>query len=288
MSTWPITVIRWSSASGRADDPKGERSQVDHARRPLPTIDGFTVEELIDTGGFSRVFRATQHGLDRPVAVKVLNSTLQDERQQRVFERECKVMGRLSNHPNIVTVYAPAFTDDMKPCIVMELYRGTFRNQGVLDVKQVVDVGAKLADALDAIHEEGIVHRDIKPHNVFVSDRGEPAIGDFGISSIDTERTVTGAAAFSVNYAPPEVFEEGGAEAPGDVYALGATLYQLATGEVPFPHTGSRERSAAGDGAQDHHRSPAVAACRRCARGPGSSAATLHGEASGGPARQCP
>ena len=144
------------------------------------------------------------------------------------------------------------------------VYRGTFRNQGVLDVKQVVDVGAKLADALDAIHEEGIVHRDIKPHNVFVSD-GASRRSVTGISSIETERTVTGAAGFSVNYAPPEAFEEGGAEAPGDVYALGATLYQLATGKclsrIPGPES-DRLRATV-------HKiitaPPAVAAGRRCA-----------------------
>ena len=147
-------------------------------------------------------------------------------------------MGQLSTHQNIVTVFASAITSDGQPCIIMELYDGTYRADDRLEIAEVVDVGAKVADALQAIHDRGIVHRDIKPHNIFVSTHGQPAIGDFGISSIDTERTVTGGAGFSINYAPPEVFEDGGAGAAGDVYSLGATLYQLATGEVPFPHTG--------------------------------------------------
>ncbi len=208
------------------------------ATNGLPHIDGYTIESLIDTGGFSRVFRATQHGLDRSVAIKVLNASFEDERQQKTFERECRVMGQLSTHPNIVTVFASAQTRDGHPAIVMELYEGTYRADATFDIADVVDVGAKVADALEAIHERGIVHRDIKPHNVFVSSHGQPAIGDFGISSIESERTVTGGAGFSINYAPPEVFEEGGAGAAGDIYSLGATLYQLVTGEVPFPHHG--------------------------------------------------
>lgn len=204
----------------------------------VPSVDGYTVIEQIDAGGFSRVYRATQHGLERNVAVKILNASFEDERQQKTFERECRVMGQLSTHPNIVTVFASALTGHGHPCIIMELYEGTYRGDQQLDIAEVVDVGAKVADALQAIHDDGIVHRDIKPHNIFVSSHGQPAIGDFGISSIESERTVTGGAGFSINYAPPEVFEEGGAGAAGDVYSLGATLYQLASGEVPFPHTG--------------------------------------------------
>lgn len=207
-------------------------------RSGLPLLDGYTIEEIIDTGGFSRVYRARQHGLDRHVAVKVLNSSFEDERQQRTFERECKVMGQLSTHQNIVTVFASAITSDGHPSIIMELYEGTYRADEQLPIPEVVDVGAKVADALQAIHERGIVHRDIKPHNIFISAHGQPAVGDFGISSIESERTVTGGTGFSINYAPPEVFEDCGAGAPGDIYSLGATLYQLASGEVPFPHNG--------------------------------------------------
>ncbi len=206
--------------------------------RGLPEVEGYTIEEQIGSGGFSKVYRATQHSLQRPVAVKILDTSFEDERQQRTFERECRVMGQLSNHPNIVTVYDSALTVRRHPCIIMELYRSTYRDRGVLDIAEVVDVGIKIADALRVVHAADIVHRDIKPHNIFISDLGDPALGDFGISSVANERTITGSAGFSVNYAAPEVFEEAGAGASGDLYALGATLYHLATGDVPFPHTG--------------------------------------------------
>lgn len=201
----------------------------------MPVIDGYIVHEQIGSGGFSKVFRATQDVFDRPVAIKVLNNTFEDERQQRTFERECQVMGRLSTHPHIVTVYHSGFTASRQPCIVMELYSSTYRQRGVLSVEEAVDVGAKVADALQAVHDAGIVHRDIKPHNVFVSERGEPAIGDFGISSIVDERTITGGTGFSIHYAAPEVFDESGTGIAGDIYALGATIYHLLTGTVPFP-----------------------------------------------------
>ena len=159
-------------------------------------------------------------------------------------------MGKLSDHQNIVTVFASASPSDRHPCIVMELCEGTYRDGERLEIVEVVDVGAKVADALQAIHDAQVVHRDIKPHNIFVTKHGEPAIGDFGISSIENERTIPGGAGFSVDYAAPEVFEQGGAGVAGDIYSLGATLYHLASGEVPFPHTGKPEEYLGGDDPQ--------------------------------------
>ena len=211
------------------------------AAEPLPQIEGYTVRRLIQSGGFSRVYEATQHRLERLVAIKVLDARIGDERQRLTFERECQVMGKLSDHQNIVTVFASAVTVDRHPCIVMELCEGTYRDGERLEIVEVIDVGAKLADALQAIHDAQVVHRDIKPHNIFVTKHGEPAIGDFGISSIENERTIPGGAGFSIDYAAPEVFEQGGAGAAGDIYSLGATLYEMASGEVPFPHTGKPE-----------------------------------------------
>lgn len=204
----------------------------------LPTVPGYDVVEQIDVGGFSRVYRAIQRRFERPVAIKVLNAGFADERQRRAFERECRVMGQLSSHPNIVTVYDSATAQvggHELPAIVMELYTGTYRNAGRLSIPEVVDVGVKIADALDHIHRREIVHRDLKPHNLFISEHGEPAIADFGISTIGGEHT-TGAR-FTLKYAPPELLREGVADASGDIYSLGATLFQLATGHVPFDGT---------------------------------------------------
>jgi tRNA A-37 threonylcarbamoyl transferase component Bud32 len=206
---------------------------------PSPTvIAGFTELERIGSGGFSVVFRAHEAAMSRDVAIKVLNSGLDTEAERRVFERECRALGQLTSHPNIVTVYHAAFTTDMRPCIVMELYHGNFRERldrgGPLAPDELLSVGVRIAGALHTAHTAGVLHRDLKPHNIFLSAYGEPALGDFGISTIDDERSHSGASGLSVAYAAPEVLEDGAASVASDVYSLAATLYHLAAGAAPF------------------------------------------------------
>lgn len=201
-------------------------------------IPGYDVLDRIGAGGFSVVYRARQRSMSRDVAVKVLNTGFASDAERRTFERECHALGRLSHHPNIVTVFNDAFTTDGRPCIVMELYHTTFRQlldeRSPLPIADVLAVGVRMCGALQTAHDAGVLHRDLKPHNIFVSAYGDAALGDFGISTIDDERSHTGASGLSVAYAAPEVLEEGHASASADVYALGATLYQLASGASPF------------------------------------------------------
>lgn len=203
-------------------------------------IEGVTDLERIGSGGFSVVYRGRERVMSRDVAVKVLNSGITTESERRTFERECRALGQLSAHPNIVTVYRPAFTADMRPCIVMELYHGNYRDRldrtGPLPFDELLAVGVRIAGALHTAHEAGVLHRDLKPHNIFLSAYGEPALGDFGISTIDDERShsVSDASGLSVAYAAPEVLEDSEASVASDVYSLGATLYHLAAGTAPF------------------------------------------------------
>lgn len=209
-----------------------------------PTVDGYRNLTPVGAGGFSTVYRAVQVGMAREVAVKVLDVALEDERQRRTFQRECEAMGRLSRHPHIVTVFHASFSERGAPCIVMELYRTTYREQlrtrGPLSIEAILDVGVKLSGALQAVHGAGILHRDIKPHNVFISDYGEPALGDFGISSLVHEQSTSPGGGFSLDYAAPEVLDEGSDDPRSDLYALAAAMYHLASNRVPFHYEGPR------------------------------------------------
>ena len=218
------------------------------SERPLPPvrIDGFDQFEPIGRGGFSDVYSARQRDFNRRVAVKVLGFGLEDERERRNFERECRAMGLVSQHPHIVTVFNSAFTAAKQPCIVMELYSGGTmadrrRREGSLTVATVLDVGVKIAGALQTAHDRGLLHRDIKPQNLFISEFGEPALGDFGISTLDDERSISSGGGLTVHYAPPEVLEGAPASPLSDVYSLAATLYTLLEGTRPFSAGGGRQ-----------------------------------------------
>ena len=172
---------------------------------------GSTSSSSIGKGGFSYVFSARQKDFNRRVALKVLTFGLVDERERRSFERECRAMGLVSQHPHIVTVFNAAFTATKQPVIVMELYSGGTmgdrqKREGRLPVAVVLDTGVKIAGALQTAHDRGLLHRDIKPQNLFISEFGEPALGDFGISTLDDERSISGGGGLTVHYAPPEVW----------------------------------------------------------------------------------
>lgn len=210
-------------------------------------VDGYEHLQLIGEGGFSRVYRARQVAFDRDVALKVLDVGL-DERQRRAFERECRAMGVVSQHPHIVTVYSATYTTDGRPCIVMELYGGgtyadRVRREGALPPADVLQVGVRICGALQTAHDRGLLHRDVKPQNLFLSDYGEPALGDFGISSFDDDAS-RGAAGLSVHYAAPEVIEHQRTSPLSDVYSLGAALYTLLAGRRPFAIPGQKQRVA--------------------------------------------
>ena len=205
---------------------------------PPVDLDGYEIIDEIGEGGFSVVYRARQIALNREVAVKVLTSGFSSEVERRTFERECHALGRLSHHPNIVTVFNDALTRDGRPAIVMELYGANYRDrlsaQGPLPPDEVLDLGIRLAGALQTAHDHDVLHRDLKPHNIFVSAYGEPALGDFGISTIDDERSQSRGSGLSIAYAAPEGLEGDEPSAAGDIYSLAVTMYQLISGSTPF------------------------------------------------------
>ena len=205
----------------------------------MPVVEGYGALREIGRGGFSRVYEALQFDFDRWVALKVLNETL-DGDEIAEFERECRLMGVLSRHPNIVTVLNSAFTEEGLPCISMELfangsYLDVIQDSGPLGLEELFSVAVSISGALATAHRQGVVHGDVKPQNIFRSELGA-ALGDFGIASLINQGLGPAKTRLSLYYAAPEVIERGAAALSpfSDQYSLAATLYTLATGERPF------------------------------------------------------
>jgi serine/threonine-protein kinase PknK len=217
---------------GRAVEPRGAATAD-----LVPGVEGL-VE--IGRGGFSVVYRGHQADLDRDVAVKVVSSYDTAEEALERWRREVTAMARLSNHPNIVAVYAGGVTVDGAPYLVMPYVPGgslrdRIRRGGPLPPDEVATVGAKLAGALASAHAAGVLHRDVKPENVLLSPYGEPQLADFGIARLlDATATATGKIHATIQYAAPEVLAGERATEASDVYGLGATLYACVAGEPPF------------------------------------------------------
>jgi serine/threonine protein kinase len=202
-------------------------------------VTGYRVLEKAGEGGFSVVYRAYQERLDRQVALKVLSISAVDDQAMRRFQRECKITGRLSGHPNVVTVLDVGTTRADRPYIAMEYFEhgsltDRLMREGPLPVPDVLRVGVKMAGALAATHEIDVLHRDVKPQNILVSRYGEPALADFGIARLVDSFDSTHTTAFTPHHAAPEVLEGRPPGVPADLYSLGSTLYQLLAGKPAF------------------------------------------------------
>lgn len=202
-------------------------------------VPGYRVLEQVGEGGFSVVYRAHQERLDRMVALKVLSIGSVDDAAMRRFQRESRITGRLSDHPNIVTVLDTGTTRAGRPYIAMEYFEhgaltDRLAREGPLPVADVLRIGVKMAGALAATHETDVLHRDVKPQNVLLSRYGEPALADFGIARLVDGFDATHTQAFTPHHAAPEVLEGRQPGVGGDIYSLGSTLYQLLAGQPAF------------------------------------------------------
>ncbi len=199
---------------------------------------GFDDAFEIGRGGFGIVYRCTQVDLDRTVAIKVLTAELDTDRER--FLREQRAMGRLTGHPNIVGVLQVGETDNGHPYLVMQYHRqgsleARIRRLGSLPIEEVLRLGVKMAGALETAHRLGILHRDVKPANILLTDFGEPALSDFGIAHITGGfKTATGIFTGSPAFTAPETLSGDPPSRASDVYGLGATLFAALTGHAAF------------------------------------------------------
>ncbi|MGW5153585.1 protein kinase domain-containing protein [Rhodococcus koreensis] len=200
---------------------------------------GFAEAAEIGRGGFGVVYRCRQTALDRTVAVKVLSGDLDEDSRAR-FLREQRAAGRLTGHPNVVNVLQVGVTEHDRPYIVMPFYAhdsldARIHRRGPLTLEDVLRVGVKITGALEAAHDLGILHRDVKPANILLTDYGEPALTDFGIAHISGGfETTTGVVTGSPAFTAPEVIAGGAPSPAADVYGLGATLFAAVTGHAAF------------------------------------------------------
>ena len=202
-------------------------------------IADFAEVEEIGRGGFGVVYRAVQTTFDRVVAVKLLLTVL-DRRSWKRFERERRALGTLSTHPNIVTMYDTGMTSVGRPFLVMEYLSGGSLSDRValercVQWPEVLRIGVKISGALATVHAAGVLHRDVKPANILVSEFYEPQLCDFGIATLpglpETQTTTVFA---SVWHAAPEVVAGQRPTVASDVYSLGSTLFELLWGSPAF------------------------------------------------------
>ena len=200
----------------------------------------YTITQSIGQGGMANVYLARDLILDRDVAVKVLRYDFQDNREaiQR-FQREAMAASQLLHH-NIVEVY-DVDQEDGQQYIVMEYVKGTdlkkfIKNNAPISLELVVSIMSQILSAIELAHKHGIIHRDIKPQNILITEDNQVKITDFGIAIAltDTSITQTNTLLGSVHYLSPEQARGGNATMKSDIYALGVVLYELITGSVPF------------------------------------------------------
>jgi hypothetical protein len=204
------------------------------------TVAGYRIEGVLGKGGMGVVYEATQLSLNRTVALKLLAEQLGDDPAFRErFRREGLLQAQI-DHPNIVTVYEAGETDEGL-FLAMRLVRGP--NLKDMVISRELDAGRSLrilmpvADALDAAHAEGLIHRDIKPQNILVSGRDHAFLADFGLTKAPGEKSLTKAGQFvgTLDYISPEQIRGEGASKLSDIYALAAVLYECLSGVVPYP-----------------------------------------------------
>ena len=200
----------------------------------------YEIIEKIGNGGMATVYKAKCHVLNRYVAVKVLRDEFTtDEEFIKRFAAEAQSAASLT-HPNIVSIYDVGHEDNLY-YIVMELIKGKTLKQiinedGKLPWKWSLNIVSQIASALETAHRNKIIHRDIKPHNIIITEDGIAKVTDFGIAKVVSNSTITafGATIGSVHYFSPEHAKGGYTDEKSDIYSLGVVMYEMLTGQVPF------------------------------------------------------
>jgi len=204
------------------------------------TFGSYAITDKIGEGGMAVVYRGYQTSLNRYVAIKVLRGDLaQNQELVTRFHREALAVARL-NHPNILHIYEAGVEQGVYYIAMDYVDGGTLKERmrrGPLSIEEAVSITAQLADALDYAHQQGLIHRDVKPSNVLLTRDGRPLLTDFGIAHLldqATQLTRTGTSIGTPEYMAPEQAQGLRPDGRVDIYALGIVLYEMLSGTVPF------------------------------------------------------
>lgn len=199
----------------------------------------YEIMELIGSGGMAQVYKARCNRLNRLVAIKILKEDLSNDGEfRRRFHAESQAVAMLS-HPNIVSVYDVSHSDNID-YIVMELIEGITLKQymeqkGQLNWREALHFATQIAKGLEHAHSRGIIHRDIKPHNIMILKDGSVKVADFGIAQVSSsQNTLTREALGSVHYISPEQAKGAHVDERTDIYSLGVVMYEMLAGRPPF------------------------------------------------------
>ncbi|HXW82316.1 MAG TPA: serine/threonine-protein kinase, partial [Acidimicrobiales bacterium] len=227
---WSVPLVKWARLVGRK-----------HGRHHAlsPRFPGYSNVAEIATGPFATVYRALELGTSRPVALKVLHLSGNSASAVEPFHEELATLSLLSKHPNVVTLYRSFFTAEGRPVLVMELCRESYgqraAQRGPLAPAEVVAAGIKVAGALETAHRAGVLHRDVKPQNILLSEPGEPVVADFGLVGLQTlGQSTERLAGTATLHAAPEALEGAALSPATDVYGLASSVYELVVGRGPF------------------------------------------------------
>ena len=227
-----------------------ERTALGAAEAIPPRIGRYHIEKILGLGGFGLVYLARDDQLRRHVALKLLREDRAEDRKLRQrFLTEARSASAL-NHPNVCVIYDVGETDDQQPYLAMEYVEGLtlqdLMRQGPLEMNAVVEKAIQIADALDAAYARGIVHRDLKPANIFVNERGQVKVLDFGLAKrfgasetehdhgASVDQTAAGQIMGTPKYMSPEQAMGRPVDHRTDTFSLGVVLYEMATRQAPF------------------------------------------------------
>ncbi|WP_028243552.1 Stk1 family PASTA domain-containing Ser/Thr kinase [Pseudobutyrivibrio ruminis] len=200
--------------------------------------DRYEVIDKVGAGGMSDVYRAKDHILGREVAIKILKQEFsEDATFVAKFRTEAQSAAGLE-HPNIVNIYDVGSENGMY-FIVMEYVEGItlktyIEKKGQLNFKEAISIAIQVGRGIEAAHQKGIIHRDIKPQNIIISTEGKVKVTDFGIARAASSNTIHADVMGSVHYSSPEQARNGFVDGKSDIYSLGIVMYEMVTGRVPF------------------------------------------------------